>query len=171
MTAPWSEVTLPTILSNYELKDIFNADEFGLLYQCHPNKTYHFKGKNCSARKSSKVRLIGMSAASATGEKLPMLVIGKSKNPRCFKNVKDLLYFYKAHKKSWMDSQIFEKWIRELDLLLGNCPAHLSISNLNNIQFIFLPRNTTSALQPMHQGVITIFKAYYRRRMVRLFYK
>ena len=29
MTASWKETHLPTILSRYELKDIFNADEFG----------------------------------------------------------------------------------------------------------------------------------------------
>ena len=30
MTAPWRETILPTILSNYVLKDIFNVDDFGL---------------------------------------------------------------------------------------------------------------------------------------------
>ena len=29
MTASWEETTLPTILTNYQLHDIFNADEFG----------------------------------------------------------------------------------------------------------------------------------------------
>ena len=45
MVAPWNETTLPKLLSKYDLKDIFNADEFGLFYQCLPNKTYHFKGQ------------------------------------------------------------------------------------------------------------------------------
>ena len=39
MVASWFETTLPTLLSNYQLEDIFNADEFGLFYQCLPNKT------------------------------------------------------------------------------------------------------------------------------------
>nr|XP_047135829.1 tigger transposable element-derived protein 4-like isoform X1 [Hydra vulgaris] len=30
MTALWNETTLPTLLLNYNLKNIFNADEFGL---------------------------------------------------------------------------------------------------------------------------------------------
>lgn len=30
MTSSWNQTTLPTILSNYKLEDIFNADEFGL---------------------------------------------------------------------------------------------------------------------------------------------
>ena len=80
---------------------------------------------------NSKVRLTGMAA----GEKLPMFVIGKSKTPRCFKHIKILPCKYKSQKKSWMDSQIFEEWVRKLDqtfrmdgrkiaLLIDNCPAH-----------------------------------------------
>ena len=38
MTAPWTETALPTILSRYTLENIFNPDEFGLFYQCLPNK-------------------------------------------------------------------------------------------------------------------------------------
>ena len=38
----------------------------------------------------SKVRLIGLAAGNAYSEKRPMFVIGKSKNPRCFKGVKNL---------------------------------------------------------------------------------
>ena len=34
MTAPWNETILPTLLSNYKLENVFNANEFGLLYQC-----------------------------------------------------------------------------------------------------------------------------------------
>ena len=48
----------------------FNADEFGLFYQCLPFKTYHLSRKKCSRGKNSKVRLTGMEAAGATGEKL-----------------------------------------------------------------------------------------------------
>ena len=110
MTSSWRETTLPTILSNYKLENIFNADEFGLFYQCLPNKTYHLKGEKCSGEKKSKVRLTEMAAASAVGDKLPMFVMWKSKNPHCFKNVKHLPCEYKSPKKSWMNSDIFEEW-------------------------------------------------------------
>ena len=78
MTASWNETTLPTLLSNYKLEDIFNSDEFGLFYQCLLSKTYHLSREKCSGGKNSKVRLTGMTAASATGEKLEIFVIGKS---------------------------------------------------------------------------------------------
>ena len=56
----------------------FNSDEFGLFFQVLPNKTLELKGGKCSGGKHSKARLTGMSATCATGEKLPLLVIGKS---------------------------------------------------------------------------------------------
>ena len=76
MVAPWNETTLPTLLSKCDLKNIFNADEFGLLCQCLPKKTY-FKGQKCSGRRNSKARLIGKAAGNSIGEKLSMFVIGK----------------------------------------------------------------------------------------------
>ena len=36
-----------------------------------------FEGKRCAGGKLSKVRLTGMAASNAIGEKLPMFVIGK----------------------------------------------------------------------------------------------
>ena len=152
MTSSWSKTTLPTILSNYKLENIFNTNEFGLFYQCLPDKTHHLKGEKCSGGKKSKVRLTRMAAASAVGEKLPMFVIWKSKNPFCFKNVKHLPCEYKSQIKNWMNSEIFEEWVCKLDrkfraddrniaLIIDNCPAYPSISNLTNIQLVFLPPN------------------------------
>ena len=177
MTAPWNETTLPTLLSNYKLENVFNADEFGLFYQCLPTKTYHLSREKCSGGKNIKVRLTDMAAASATGEKLPMFVVGKSKTLRCFKNIKQLPCRYRSQKKSWMTGDLFGEWIRKLDssfraqdrkvvLLIDNCPAHPEIKNLTNINLIFLPPNTTSVLEPMDQGVIGSLKPHYRRRIV-----
>ena len=69
MPAHWKETHLPTILSRYKLQDIFNTDEFGLFFQALPNKTLELKGEKCTGGKHSKVRLTGMRAASAAGEK------------------------------------------------------------------------------------------------------
>ena len=51
---------------------------------------------------------MGLAAANMNGDKLPMFVIGKSKNPRCLKNIKKLPCRYRGQKKSWMDSTLFE---------------------------------------------------------------
>ena len=81
MVNAWSETSLPTLLSSYDLQDIYNADEFGLFYQCLPNKTYQLKSEKCYGGKLSKIRITGMAAANAMGNKLPMFIIGKAKNP------------------------------------------------------------------------------------------
>ena len=64
MTAAWKETSLPTILSRYELKDIYNADGFGLFYQGLSKKTLHLKSEKCSDGKYSKLRLTGMAIFS-----------------------------------------------------------------------------------------------------------
>ena len=74
-----------------------------------------------------------------------------------------------------MDSQIFE-WVHKLDrtfrmegrkIALLNCPAHPPVSDLTNVQLVFLPPNTTSVLQPMDHSVIRSLKSHYRGRVVR----
>lgn len=133
-----------------------------------PDKTLKFKGEKCVGGKLSKERITVLVAANMSGtEKRKLLVIGKSKNPRCFKNIKQLPVTYKANKSAWMTSQIFEEEVRKWDaelksrkilLLVDNCPAHPIISNLRNIELAFFPANTTSILQPMDQSVIKSLK-------------
>ena len=119
-----------------------------------------------------------MAAANTMGDKLPMFVIGKTKNPRWFKNVKFLPCRYRNQRKSWMDGKLFEEWLRELDrkfafegrnvgFVIDNCPVHPHIDNLKAIKLYFLPLNTTSKTQPMDQGVIHPLKAKYRKNVVR----
>ena len=178
MTASWFETTLPTIVSRFELADIFNADEFGLFYAAPPNASLHLKSEKCKGGKLSKNRLTGLVCASATGEKLPLLVIGKSKKPRCFKGVQNLPCEYRSQSKSWMTGDLFIEWLSTLDrkfvsdarkvlMMVDNCPAHPDVPNLKAITLTFLPPNTTSKLQPMDQGVIRSLKAYYRKDLVR----
>ena len=93
MAALWQETTLPTLLVRYQPKDIFNGDEFGLLYEALPSKSLHFRRKRRKRRlgaKYGKIWLTGMAASNALGENIPMFVIGKSTNPRCFKHVRNL---------------------------------------------------------------------------------
>ncbi|GBM42165.1 Tigger transposable element-derived protein 4 [Araneus ventricosus] len=52
-------------------------------------------------------------------EKLKMLVIGKSKSPRCFKGIKSLEVKYEFNKKSWMTSAIFDRWLKAVDKQMG----------------------------------------------------
>ena len=57
---------LPTIFSSYELRDIYNADKFGLFYQQLPTKSFHLKSERCARGKFSKVLLAGLAARKYT---------------------------------------------------------------------------------------------------------
>ena len=60
-------VTTHYFLSKYDLRYIFNLDEFGLFYQSLLNKTMHMRGKKCWGGKHSKLRLIGLGASNVWG--------------------------------------------------------------------------------------------------------
>ena len=161
MPASWSETYLPTILSKCESKDIYNAHEFRLFYQALPDKSLHYKGDRYTGGKHSKVILTGLAAGNATGEKVPLFVIGISAKPCYFSGVKSLPCCYRSHQKSWMDEDyLFTEWAKELErkfaaqdrkitLTVDNCPAHCIVDDLKAIQLVFLPLNTTSKTQPL----------------------
>ena len=87
MVAGWNEITLPTLLSNFDLENIYNANKFGLFYQCLPDKSYQLKTENCSGGKHSKIRITGLVAANAVGNKLLLVkqkILGVLKTLRNF---------------------------------------------------------------------------------------
>ena len=109
--------------------------------------------------------------------------LSANRSPRCFKNLKQLPCRYRGQKKSWMDSDLFEEWVRQLNrkfeqqnrkvvLIIDNCPVHPAIGELKAIQLCFFaPPKTTAFTQPMDQGVIRSLKAKYRSRLIKLIIK
>ena len=107
-TETWLSTTLLTLLEDFEPQDVFNADKTGLFFKMLPEKILEFKGTPCHGGKYSKERITVLVGANADGtEKLPLLVIGKSKQPRCFKNVRSLPTAYDFSSKAWMTGGIF----------------------------------------------------------------
>ncbi|XP_050065139.1 jerky protein homolog-like [Aphis gossypii] len=160
----------------YFQDSVYNADETGLNWKALPRKSLaSFQEHAARGYKVSKERVTIMTCANAAGtHKLPLLLIGKSKKPRCFKNIKSLPVTYTAQKNVWMDSKLFLNWIiitGKVLLLLDNAPTHPSAEVLNLIdpdyQVMFFPPNVTSSIQPMDQGVIEKFKRMYRKQMLR----
>ena len=68
---------------------MFNCDETGLYFKLMPDKTLASSfEKSADVRKTQKERVTINACANASGSiKLPLLLIGKSKNPQCFKNI------------------------------------------------------------------------------------
>lgn len=177
----WSKTVLPDILQKWNPDDIYNADETGIYYRAIPDGTLAVKSDKVAGSKKSKDRITALLAVNMTGtDKRPLLIIGKSKEPRCFRGVKRLPVTYESNSNAWMTGDLFTKWLkafnkdmqrqrRKVLLLVDNCSAHPSRSatNLNNVELMFLPPNTTAIIQPCDQGIIRNLKVHYRSRIVR----
>ena len=169
------DLTLPELLLKYTPENIYNVDETALFYKLRPDRTLAFKGEKCSGSKKQKDRLTVLVGAS---KKLPLLVIGKSKSPRCFTGIRSLPLDYISNAKAWMMGNFFQKWLekwyrkivstkRSVLLIIDNCPAHPRNLELSNISIKFLPPNTTAKLQPCDQGIIQSLKIHYRHQLVK----
>lgn len=76
-----------------------------------------------------------------------------------------------------MTSSLFKEWLQKWNkelilknknilLLIDNCPTH-PLSCFSNIKLWFLPKNTTSLLQPCDQGIIKCLKGKYRTHLMK----
>jgi hypothetical protein len=75
------------LISPYEPKSIYNADETGLFFLGITNKkSLVVKGEKCTGGKMSKERLTLLLCGNMAGEMEKPL--GKAAKPRCFKNMK-----------------------------------------------------------------------------------
>lgn len=171
----WME-TLPSIIADYDLKDIFNCDETGLFFRSIPDKTLCLKSDACKGGKHAKERLTVLLCCNMEGDFEKTLVIGKAIKPRCFKNLdmKKLPVMWRHNQKSWMTQSIMNEWLTELNkdmkkqkrnilLFMDNAKCHPIDSNFSNLKIKFLPPNTTAFCQPMDQGIIQTFKLRYRK--------
>jgi hypothetical protein len=84
----------------------YNADETGLYFRATPEHTYLFKNESAKGFKYSKERVTVLCCANMKGEKPDLLVIGKSKSPRCFRGVGSLPVDYYSNANAWMTSVI-----------------------------------------------------------------
>jgi hypothetical protein len=81
---------LRSTLRDYDPENIYNVDETGLFYKLLPKRTYlspHEDRKTARGTKGMKAkdRITAFICTNASGkQKLPLSVIGSSKNPRCF---------------------------------------------------------------------------------------
>ncbi|XP_035214767.1 tigger transposable element-derived protein 1-like, partial [Stegodyphus dumicola] len=175
---------------NYPPELVFNVDETGLFWKRMPKRTFLSREeKRAPGFKAAKDRLTLLLGGNASGDfKLKPLLIYHSKNPRAMKGISKstLLVIWESNKKSWITAKIFQDWftehfcpsvkryckIKKLEqkalLLIDNAPSHpTNLSDLTTcipVEVVFLPPNTTALIQPMDQGVISNFKAYYLRR-------
>ena len=171
------------------LEQLYNADETGLYWRVLPKTTLASAvEKDAPGGKSQKDRVTILGCANATGQhKLKPVLVGRYRNPRCFKHVdmKGLPVHYTAQTNAWMST---EDWFQlqfiptvmqhlqcqglpcKAILLIDNCSAHsyeeVLCSSDGKIRAIFLPPNTTSVIQPLDGRILETIKCNYRKLLL-----
>ncbi|NXT92075.1 TIGD4 protein, partial [Anhinga rufa] len=175
----WYQNVLPYYLNDYRPKNMFYVQDSGLLYQMLPHNAFAFKGETCSVGKLSKERITIVVGANMDGsEKLPLLVIGKTKSPCCFKDLESPPVDYEANDMAWVTSEVFDQWMHKLDdrfqaqqrqvvILVDSLPAHTEVKNLKSIKLVFPPPD--SSCITTKQGAIRSLKVTYRRCLIKRF--
>ena len=101
----------------YSLAQICNCDETGLYYKLLPQRflVAHFE-KSADGRKTQKERVTISACSNALGPiKLPLLLNGKYKNPRCLSGIsrETLPVIYVNQKNAWVDTVILTSWFHK----------------------------------------------------------
>lgn len=171
----------------YRPEQVWNMDETGLYWKKMPNRTFVAKEeKRAPGFKAAKSRCTLMLCANAAGHTIKPGFIYKSANPRALKgrNKNLLPVFWMHNTKAWTTNTIAIDWFHhcfltevraylqekglpnKILLLLDNAPGHpVALDGMcDDAEVVFMPPNTTSLIQPLDQGVIAAFKAYYTRR-------
>jgi len=182
------------LLKDVEPELVYNMDETGLFYRQLPRRSNVTKKR--AGTKLAKDRFTAALTVNATGtDKLDVLIIGKSKKPRCFGAWKPSSsgVVYKNNASAWMDGTIFGEYLASFDrrmalknrtayLLMDNAGSHkrptftkeVTLAGMKGWQLprsgsivVFFRPNVTSHAQPLDQGIIAATKAHYRREHVR----
>ncbi|XP_029460970.1 tigger transposable element-derived protein 3-like [Rhinatrema bivittatum] len=172
----WYLNTLPSLLSDYRPENIYKVDETAIFFREMPDRVLESSDVTGFNRAREYVTVI--TCANSTGsEKMRLLVIGRSKRPRCFKGVTmdALPVQYEADLYTRLSINIFQKWVRGIDakmkqvgrkiiLFIDHCTAHTA-GDLDNVKIVILPPKSPPAIQPMDQEVIRHLRQHYRKQI------
>ena len=172
-------------LAKYSAHEIYNVDVTALCYKSLPNRTYVLKSENNKylrgiKKMKAKDRVSAYLCTNTDGShKIPITIIGKSRNPRAFRKQKPSCYYLNSA-KAWSTAQLFGSWLHKIfapffrsrttsdvPLLLENASSRSKICVPKGIEIIFLPPNVTSIHQPADMSIIRAWKTGYRRLMLR----
>ncbi|KAH8155117.1 uncharacterized protein LAJ45_00126 [Morchella importuna] len=153
-------------------------------------------GEKDKEKEKEKGRFTVFLCVNADGtDKRRITVMSKIRTPAVFKreriNPANLPVTYRYNKKTSLPTDLWYEFLRTFDadmrdarrriaLVCENCPTYPTPTKpppnykgppppvLTNITLFFLPTNTAALLQPLSQGIITAFKATYRKMCAEL---
>jgi DDE superfamily endonuclease/Tc5 transposase DNA-binding domain/Fission yeast centromere protein N-terminal domain len=159
----------------------YNMDETGLFWRMAPSASLATRNRPGVKKDKSRVTL-AMTSNDTGDDRFPIWVIGKAMKPRALANFPFQTngLVWKSNRKAWMTGDIMRQWLtafyahiaatkpgQKVILLLDNFAGHSTGVDFapppDNITVRFLPPGTTSVWQPMDQGIISAFKAFYRK--------
>ena len=108
------------MIAEYNPDEVFNADEFGLLYEQAPNVTV---GPNpIKGQKGQKTRSAYLVCTYIGGtEKYLPMVIGRSEKPQLFNDLsgQDYSIDYKFNRRAWVRRDLFFPWLLNFDAYIS----------------------------------------------------
>jgi DDE superfamily endonuclease len=132
------------------LERVYNADQWAWYYQKLPDRTIVKLNDKKDARGTkgmrAKARMTGMVATSATGHKIRLAIIGKTKHPHCFDNLPRCPQTkraktplpYNNNKTAWFNQEILIWWLTtvfKIDYVAKHStqPCILILDNFNKV--------------------------------------
>jgi hypothetical protein len=169
------------VIKQYLPKDVFNCDETGLNWRMIPDQSLASPSIPGREKENDRITLHFCTNSDAS-ERLPVWIVGTAKKPRAFQaagiNIENLGCYWRHNKNACMTAKIFEEWLfwfdkqmegRHVLLLMDNFSSHeIAVkdisSRLQSTLVIWLPVNPRTNYQPLDQGIIRTWKAYWKRQ-------
>lgn len=168
------------VIKNYSPKDIFSCDETGLFWMMMPNKDI---SHSIPEQDKNNARIILHFCTNSDGsERLPIWIIGNEEKPHALQvagiDIENLGCNWRCNENASMTEQIFEEWLYWFDMKMAGrnvillmdkfSPHQLAVrkvsSQLQNTLVGWLPTTSATKYQPLNQGVIHTWKAYWKRQ-------
>lgn len=167
------------IVAEYASEDVYNCDETGLFWKNVPDRG--LATARLAGIKKEKARITIHFCCNSTGsDRVTPWLIGTAARPLAFRNagvnIDHIGFIWRSNGSAWMTTVIMAEWLAWFDARMRNRkvlllmdsfkPHELAVNevDLQNTRVEFLPKNATSLYQPLDQGIIATFKAYYRKQ-------
>ena len=179
--AQWT-AKIKTLLQENDPNFVLNCDETS--WKVFPNNilTWGTAGNEAISVKIQgdvKQCLTVLATVSASGTKLPLLIISEGKTVKCEQSqLGDTAYHWKTHTENgWQTTESFELYLMHLRELMGDTPLHLlldlhashrtqrvkTLAKSLDISLHFIPAGMTDILQPCDRRIFGSLKATARR--------
>lgn len=173
----WRTV-LASVMSDYSPEDIFCAGETGLFFQAVPKDIPDLKHETCSDGKLANQRLTILLCVNMAGKKeKPLIISNILKDKSIGASDTDFQVECESNVMAWMNRSIMTKWLNELDLKLSDQNKKITLflsktsshfqPHFQNIKIVYFPTHLLELFQPINQGIIQMFKIYYRQLLLR----